>query len=285
MARSLRKRRWLTLPRPICHGATHFGGGQSLRPVSKQGKKIPGFSLESTGGLNFSVKVSLDLTLGSDGRPPDVPFTAFAGSWEKIACPVAIGDRSDSTPASDVSAGLETSLHHWFADTFEVLSNNERGYVYTVLHEATEAGVCSHYLTSKDRRWFCDGVANYVAWRIIEREVGKQEVLAYYDLEAELKKYRGESARIDLAAWPATEDLAKTGYAEDLNTANYAFATKVIADICARYKGGDDLLPKLFEEIGKTPREKATMETVYKAYRKLTRGDLRTYLPNPVDKK
>jgi hypothetical protein len=119
----------------------------------------------------------------------------------------------------------------------------------------------------------------------MEQEVGKQEVLAYYDLEAEVKKYQGEAARVDLAAWPAAEVLAKAGYAEDLNTANYAFATKVIADICARYKGGDDLLPRLFAEIGKTPREKATMETVYKAYRKLTKGDLRTYLPNPVEKK
>ena len=72
-------------------------------------------------------------------------------------------------------------------------------------------------------------------------------------------------------------------YPAELNTANYAFATKVIADVCAKH--GDGLLPKLFKEVGVTPKEKATIDTVYKAFKRLTREDLRSYLPKPTSKR
>jgi hypothetical protein len=247
------------------------------------GQKIPGFTLSPSGDLDFSFKFNGDY--GADASSMDHVAAGIADFWSTFVLPIKIGATPDTTPAAEVSAGLEGLTSNIFNSFGAQMQVTERQIVFNVLHETTESGIVWHYLTSKDRRWFCDGVANYVAWRIMEQEVGKQEVLAYYDLEAELKKYQGESARVDLAAWPAAEDPGSGSYAEDLNTANYAFATKVIADICARYKAGDDLLPKLFEEIGKTPREKATMETVYKAYRKLTKGDLRTYLPNPVEHK
>jgi hypothetical protein len=45
---------------------------------------------------------------------------------------------------------------------------------------------------------------------------------------------------------------------------------------------GDDFLPKLFREIGKTPRTKTAMRTVETAYRKLAREDLSTVLAAAV---
>ena len=76
------------------------------------------------------------------------------------------------------------------------------------------------------------------------------------------------------------ENREQAKYAENLNTANYAFATKVIAEACK--KQGDGLLPELFAEIGRTKREKTTMDTVFKAYRRLTGENLRSYLPKPA---
>jgi len=41
-----------------------------------------------------------------------------------------------------------------------------------VIHETTEAGIVDHFLGSADRRWFCEGTANYVAWSLARNRAG-----------------------------------------------------------------------------------------------------------------
>jgi hypothetical protein len=214
---------------------------------------------------------------------PEQKQTAIDAEWRKFVYPIKIALKPEQSPELDVAGNLD-DFRKFREVMAEITSQQmQRTHVFTVLHEATESGIVWHYLGSKDRRWFCDGIANYVAWKVIEAELGPEEARGYYDLSAELKKFANEAASIDLAAWPAAENLKQANYAENLNTANYAFATKVIADVCAKH--GDSILPKLFTEIGKTPYEKATMDTVYRAFKKLTREDLRSYLPKPVAKR
>jgi hypothetical protein len=150
--------------------------------------------------------------------------------------------------------------------------------VFFILHETAEMTIISHHLRSKDRRWFCDGVANYVTWKVIEERVGPVAARQYYDLQADLAEYAGVRDRIDLARWPAAENQGKLSAAMDrLDKASYPFATEVIAKVCARH--GPDLLPKLFTEVDQTPFEKRTIGTVYRAFEKLTNEDLRSYFP------
>ena len=245
------------------------------------GEKIPGFTLDASGGLDFAFK--FELNSGSGDLQPEQLAVSLAGYWDSLVCPIKIGAKPGASPAEEVSAELETFTRNIFAFWGREMQVTERQIVFNVLHEATESGVVWQYLTSRDRRWFCDGVANYVAWKVIEAEIGAEAAKGYYDLAAELKKYESEAARVDLAAWPAAENMEQAKYAENLNTANYAFATKVIADICTKH--GDGLLPKLFKEIGRTPPEKATMETVYRAFKRQTGDNLRFYLPKPAAKR
>jgi len=239
------------------------------------GEKIAGFSKDGSGGLNFSFSFGLNSGVG-DLEEKNAQ-THLNNYWNSFVCPVNIGAQPGQTPAENMSAGLEFIANQVFKGFREAAFTLQRQNVFNVLHETTENGIISLYLSSKDRRWFCDGVANYVAWKIIEREIGAEEAKGYYDLTAELKKYEKDATRVDLVAWPAAENMDQAKYAEDLNTANYAFATKVIAEACA--KQGDGLLPELFTEIGRTRREKATMDTVFKAYRRLTGENLHSYLP------
>lgn len=151
--------------------------------------------------------------------------------------------------------------------------------VFFVLHETVELTILSHHFRSKDRRWFCDGVANYVAWKVIEERVGPEAARQYYDLQADLAQYADVRDRVDLARWPAAENKRKPDEAGDrLNGARYAVATEVIAKVCAKH--GPDLLPKLFAEVDQTPYEKRTIKTVYRAYTKLTHEDLHGYFPS-----
>lgn len=150
--------------------------------------------------------------------------------------------------------------------------------VFLVIHEITEMTIISHHLKSKDRRWYCDGVANYIAWKVIEERVGPDAARLYYDLQADLAQYSDVKGRIDLVRWPAVEDQGKLDESgKRLNAASYAFATEVIARVCAKH--GADLLPRLFAEIDRTPYERRTIKTVFRAFKKLTGEDLRSYLP------
>ncbi|HTL68844.1 MAG TPA: hypothetical protein VL200_14365 [Lacunisphaera sp.] len=238
---------------------------EELRARLDAGEKIDGFSKDASGQMTFAFNFAV-----SSSAPEEI-----GKAWDHFVCPLKIGASPGQTPREELAGRLKDVVEGYIGSYRTQLAGIERQEVFNVLHEATESGIVWHYLGSRDRRWFCDGVANYVAFRVIAAEVGEPEARTYYDLSAELTKYAGEAPRIDLAAWPAAE--AQAGYAEDLNQANYAFATQVIAGICRRY--GDDLLPRLFAEIGRTKREKATINTVIKAYKKLTHEDLRSYLP------
>ncbi|HEX2853926.1 MAG TPA: hypothetical protein VHO24_11860 [Opitutaceae bacterium] len=242
------------------------------------GEKIPGFVLSGPTGIEF--KFAFNLEKAKDETQEALGEKA-AKFWEAAVLPISIGKEPDHTPGQDIAEGLEV-MTGAMSHLRDVLIKETAG-PFIILHETVEVGIITAYLASKDRRWFCDGVANYVAWKILADTLGAEDARRYYDLDAQLAQYAGEAGRIDLAKWPAGENAVKANYSENLNTANYAFATKVIADICGRH--GDAILPKLFAEIGKTPKDKATIKTVYTAFKKLTGEDMRRYLPKPGAKK
>ena len=51
-----------------------------------------------------------------------------------------------------------------FAATTEESFQNPAILACLILHETAEVGIVERYLGSSDRRWLCDGMANYVAW-------------------------------------------------------------------------------------------------------------------------
>jgi hypothetical protein len=195
-----------------------------------------------------------------------------------IVWPIAITSRDTETGEALISKKVREvpAIGDLYQSMIAAIPGRD---VFLVLHETTEMTIISHHLNSKDRRWFCDGVANYVAWKVIEERVGPDAARQYYDLQADLALYADVKDRIDLVRWPAAENQGKLdGDAERMNKASYPFATEVIARICAKH--GPDLLPKLFAEVDQTPYKKRNIETVYRAFKKLTREDLRSYLPN-----
>jgi hypothetical protein len=149
-----------------------------------------------------------------------------------------------------------------------------------LLHETTETGIMDRYIGSRDRRWLCEGVANYTAWKIVRDRAGEAAARQVYDLAGQLALYPDLREKVDLRKWPAVENQHKEDANTPLNRAHYAFAARAVFLIAERH--GDDFLPKLFQEIGKTPRTKTAMRTVETAYRKLAREDLSTVLAAAV---
>jgi hypothetical protein len=200
------------------------------------------------------------------------------GSVPDVLWPVV--NNSSDTETGDALVSRKVAEFYRVRDMFRQMAGAPeiRG-VFIILHETVEMTIFSHHLHGKDRRWFCDGVANYVAWKVIEERIGPEAARQYYDLQADLAQYVDVRNRVDLTRWPAVENQGKLSAAKDLlDKACYPFATEVIARVCAKH--GPDLLPKLFAEVDQTPFEKRTINTVYRAYKKLTKEDLQSYFPN-----
>lgn len=143
---------------------------------------------------------------------------------------------------------------------------------FLVLHETVEVGVVDHFLASKERRWFCDGVANYVAWRTIQDMYGLTAAAEAYNLQQQRMRYASLVPRVDLLKWSVSEQRDNEEKDADLTLAHYTFATQAVALMHERY--GEDILARLFGELGRTPRSKASMKTVDRSFRKITNAPL-----------
>jgi hypothetical protein len=137
-----------------------------------------------------------------------------------------------------------------------------------VLHEVAEVGIVDRYLRSPDRRWFCDGVANYVGWRVMRDLHGSEMANLFYNLREQLTRHAAFRERVDLRKWRAVEMQSVEEENAPVNRAHYAYATHAVFLMTER--AGEDVLPRLFTEIAKTSSRKVSMKTVEKAWTKLT---------------
>lgn len=196
--------------------------------------------------------------------------------------PVATGlpDGTSLSPEDSVQKALKQLSDVRKLDYGRLYTPMLAPHLFILLHETIEAGIVDRYLGSRDRRWLCDGVANYLAWEIIRRHCGEDAARLCYDLEKELSKMEAFRKQIDLKNWKAVENLDEKEQRAPLNSAHYAFATQAVA--LMHHQSGPDILPKLFKELGKTPRKKASAKTVAKIYKQLTGKKLDEVLKQAV---
>ncbi len=201
-----------------------------------------------------------------------------------LTWPVIITDedagRSPDEVAEDLVKGLRGLVNHAAA----MANYRDPNIALVVLHETTESGLVEHYIGSADRRWLCEGTANFVAWKIARDHAGAEFARQVYDLDGQLAEFAALQKKIDLRRWPAVEHQREGDRNTPLTQAHYAFATRAL--FLFAQANGEDALPRLFREIGQTPRADASMKTVTKAYRKVTGARLealiKTAEENPI---
>lgn len=138
--------------------------------------------------------------------------------------------------------------------------------VMNVLHETVEATLVDQFIRSPDRRWFCEGVANFVAFKTLEVLLGTEVAKSYYDVDAEVAKYAALKGKVDLEHWPVVEDPRSKEVPADVNLASYAFATKRVFEGFAE----EGRLAKVLTEGAKAGRDKVTIHSVLVVYEKET---------------
>lgn len=150
------------------------------------------------------------------------------------------------------------------------LAYRHPAFVHVILHETIEVGVVEKYIRSPDRRWICDGAANYLAWQLSCEFADPDFARSVYDLDAQLEKYRDLQSEIDLWKWAAeAEDEDEDAHADArLGKAHYAYATRAVAYLV------ESIEPHSFADfcrlVSKTPLEKTNARTLKQSFRNLS---------------
>lgn len=200
--------------------------------------------------------------------------------------PVIIPTELATLPAAALAQKLWESndglaaMLHGIAEMKEAVKTVDPTFAYLILHETTELGIVDHYFHGPDRRWFCDGVANYVPWRVVNDLHGATIAATVYNLPAQLAQYASFREQADLRKWPAAENQSDEEQHTDLNSARYAFAANAV--FLMNERAGQNALPRLFRELGKTNADKVSMKSVEKAWKKISGTKLDTILDDAV---
>jgi hypothetical protein len=258
---------------------------EDLRAFLKGGGTLPDFSVAPDGeGVTWDFQYKLS-SKSLDAEKPVYPMVPKRGSMpEKLDDPAA------------VAAAIRAGEPHFFTSMRLADQNLEEasgkiasdlprfGQVhtwFTVVHEVAESAIVNDTIQSADRRWFCDGLANWIAIQDVDRRFGPgkgAEAFAELYDAAELQKH---AAKVDLLAWPTVEDVNNASRPEvEKPQANYYFATLVMKKACE--SPGADFVKSWLNEIRKTPLNRANAGTVLAAYRKLTGFDLKEMIDDVV---
>ena len=129
-------------------------------------------------------------TRPSATKPSPTPVPGEPESGPPISLPVVLRPEDLEMPIKDLAATQLKALQGLgqFAATTEESFQNPAILACLILHETAEVGIVERYLGSSDRRWLCDGMANYVAWKVAHDQFGPDVARQVYDLDARLKQ-------------------------------------------------------------------------------------------------
>ena len=211
----------------------------------------------------------------ADGQGYEIKPPKNLIDFDTWPLPIVITSRDTETGSALVEKKIAEARQ---ALLLQARAQSLRISIHALLQEVVESALVENYIASKDRRWFCAGVACYVAYKVIEDKIGPEAALRYYDIDAQLSIYADMKQVANLEKWALPEDQAPEIRAMRANQANTVFAAEVFFNLTAQH--GPEFISRLLAEIGKTRRDKVNVKTIYRAYKTLQHEELRPYLPN-----
>lgn len=224
--------------------------------------------MRSKGGSQ-SIAAGFAIKLKQGAAAPVTRMQRLSVAWDSVELPpwpVVITPKNQDESLEKVIRWEELEEHAKVQ--FDTAKYRNAQIAHTVLHEVIEVGLVERYIGSKDRRWFCDGLANYIAWKIMKDLAGEAFATEGYHLNTQLAQYTELHKKISLRKWPAVEHEDLKEKDAILTRAHYAYATRAIA--LAAEQQGPTFLAEWLKQIGKTDRAKVNHATIEKAYAKLT---------------
>lgn len=147
-----------------------------------------------------------------------------------------------------------------------------------IFHETAEVGVISDFgLRTPFRRWFCDGVAQWVAEVTTKEFVGQS---AYENIvnAFSARSYESEKSKVDLIGWRAAEWEESMPRCPGVThvSAHYAFAVKEIRGLAERH--GSDVIARIVKHLSKLEADNRDAAAILDAIQSVTKEDIRAAL-------
>lgn len=147
-----------------------------------------------------------------------------------------------------------------------------------IFHETAETGIVSDFgLRTPFRRWFCDGVAQWVAEVTTKEFIGQsayEHIVELFDT----KGYESQKAKVDLIGWRAAEWEESMPKCPGivLVSAHYAFAVKEIRGLAERH--GTDVIAKVISQLSKLEADNRDSAAILDAIHSAANEDMRATL-------
>lgn len=125
---------------------------------------------------------------------------------------------SNDSPLSNEIAKAIQEIEKHLPDLSPKPQYRDNIFVAVILHETAEVGLIERYIRSPDRRWLCDGTANWVSWKVARDFAGGDFAQFVYNLDQQLADYADLQRQIKLSRW-AAKTAAEVGMDERLSRA------------------------------------------------------------------
>ena len=235
-------------------------------------------------GITFAVSTHLSAVGAGSGKRQTAsviaPLRFGAPNRKKIFLPVVLAVTEATEPEKEVPLQVSAARKYLAERTDTLVDVTQNMLLLGVLHEVTEVAVIDDLIASKDRRWFCEGMANFIACRAVLELDTPEAARRCYDLRQQLDQWQKFEREVNLPGWKVNEDLNAEEQDSDFNRARYAYATKAIANVYEKH--GREFFPRWCREIALTPWKKADIATVHAAFERLTGEKLSDYYPRPL---
>jgi hypothetical protein len=239
-----------------------FYDANELKARLTNGETIPNFVLDpETGDVKLSLALSLDLSIVEGQQPTNNKSggTVF---------PLIIKPATLEKELDEAVKQLDQ-----INDSYNSIAPQVIG---ASIHEGAELAIVTNFnIITPFRRWFCDGMANYLTARCLEKFVSKDAAKSFLQ-SFDASNFIDYKDQIDLMHWRSEEweENSPVQMDKELDNIAYVFATDEICKLIERHK--PEVVPAIFTEIAKTqlPDE----DTIFDAIQKVTKEDFRKVL-------
>lgn len=235
-------------------------------------------------GITFSVATHISAVgAGSEKRrtaSTAAPLRFGASNRTKMFLPVVLAGTGPVELEQEVPLQVSAARTYLGGQNDMLVTVTQNTLLLMVLHEVVEVAVIDNLIASKDRRWFCEGMANFIAYRAVLELDTPETARRGYDLRGQLDHWQKFEREVDLPGWKVNEDLNAKEQGSDFNRARYAYATKAISNVYEKH--GREFFPRWCREIARTPWKKSNIATVHAAFEQLAGERLSDYYPRPL---
>ena len=248
----------------------------TLRKRLEKGQSVTNFKLS-----NDSIDFQWRYEIRGNTETGQVEFVHFQGVSLVIEVPVLVdlSDLDATTLAERLEEAKKTS-YRTFDFALVVVGDAEvevsSTTIWLAIHEVAEVAMTKAYVHSNDRRWFSDGIANYIAYRYIQHQYGNDFADRLYASLLSLERYGPLLEKVDLLTWSVGDSETESSSQGKLNEAYYYLATEVIRAIADKH--GEAIYTRIFQHIADLNPKQRTMEKVYAIFNDLTGEDMKAYI-------